>query len=479
MKAYLEKHGNKNAVSFHMPGHKGYKIFDRYGYGNFFRSFVSWDITEIPGADNLFHPEGIIKKAMENYKKLYESQESYLLINGTSSGIIGVMLAVAGPGQKILAARNCHKSVHSGATLGGIELEYVYPSVLGDGVLGPVLPEDVEAALEADLKVASAEKIQAVILPSPNYYGICSDIKAIAKVAHKYGKVLIVDQAHGAHLKFFSSMGSGNLPRSAEEQGADVVINSIHKTLASFTQSAVINLMSQRVDRYVLEEKLALVQSTSPSYVLMAGLSVNSEILLDHGAELMGEWQENIEFFYDEASKIKGLKVIRNENLDSTKLNLDFSAKGINGSQLESLLMAKNVYSEFYTGDILMCMSGIGNCREDFVKLLDALSEISEAHPDVKAKPGQGFYIPRPGPKGQAADAEAAAAVSYGKKLVNLKDSVGLVSARMIIPYPPGIPFVCPGEIITEEIASCLIEMLDYDKLIFGVDNGDQVLVYK
>ncbi|MEG0919143.1 MAG: aminotransferase class I/II-fold pyridoxal phosphate-dependent enzyme [Anaerovoracaceae bacterium] len=470
MKAYLEEYGNKNTVSFHMPGHKGYKIFDRYGYGNFFRSFVDWDITEIPGADNLFHPEGIIKKAMENYKNLYQSQESYLLINGTSSGIIGAMLAVAKAGQKILAARNCHKSVHSGATLGAIEMDYVYPSVLGDGILGPILPEDIEAALAADSKAKEWEQIKAVILPSPNYYGICSDIEAIAKVAHKYGKVLIVDQAHGAHLKFFNIMTKSNLPKSAEEQGADIVINSIHKTLASFTQSAVINLMSDRVDKYVLEEKLALVQSTSPSYVLMAGLSVNSEILINHGTVLMGEWQENIEFFYEEAKKIKGLKVITNENLDSTKLNLDFSAKGINGSQLESLLMGQNIYSEFYTGDILMCMSGIGNCREDFVRLLHCLKEISETHPDVQVKPGQGFYIPRPGPKGQ---------VSSLKKLVNLKDSAGLVSARMIIPYPPGIPFICPGEVITEEIVNCLIEMLSYDKLIFGIDEGNQILIYK
>ncbi|MEG0430580.1 MAG: decarboxylase, partial [Anaerovoracaceae bacterium] len=161
MKNFLENHANKNAISFHMPGHKGFGIFNRYGYGEFLTRIPEWDITEIPGADNLFHPEGIIKETMEDYKELYEARESYLLINGTSSGIMGALLGTVPKGKTVLAARNCHKSVQSGIELGSLNVEYVYPELLKEGILGEVKAETIEAAL------ALNDDVEAVILPSP------------------------------------------------------------------------------------------------------------------------------------------------------------------------------------------------------------------------------------------------------------------------------------------------------------------------
>ncbi|NLV68977.1 MAG: arginine decarboxylase, partial [Spirochaetes bacterium] len=288
---FLIQHADKKTRSFHMPGHKGAEFYRRFGYGEFLDKLMDCDITEIPGADNLFQSEGIIKAVQDRYRDLYGVRNSYLLINGTSGGIIASILATVPAGSKLIMARNCHKSVFNALTLGAIRPIYAYPELIGEyGISGGLSCSEIERC------ILENPDAPAVILPSPNYYGVCSDIAAIAGIVHKYGKVLIVDQAHGAHLKFFEK----NMPLSAEDSGADIIINSIHKTLASFTQSAVLNLNSDRVDRYVLEDKLQSIQSTSPSYLLMASLDINAAILEERREEVIGEWNDNLDFFYKE-----------------------------------------------------------------------------------------------------------------------------------------------------------------------------------
>ncbi|MEG0157279.1 MAG: aminotransferase class I/II-fold pyridoxal phosphate-dependent enzyme, partial [Anaerovoracaceae bacterium] len=211
---FLKEHAKKQPISFHMPGHKGAALYHKYGYGDFFTDLADLDITEIPGADNLFQAEDIIQSVQEAYRELYQVKASYLLINGTSGGLIAAILATVPRGKKLIMARNCHKSVFNALTLGGIEPVYAYPE---EGpVAGPISPQEIEALLKAN------PDGEAVILPSPNYYGICSDIEAIAKIVHQAGKVLIVDQAHGAHLKFFHRYvkdSVGKLPLAAEDAG--------------------------------------------------------------------------------------------------------------------------------------------------------------------------------------------------------------------------------------------------------------------
>ncbi|HJK36525.1 MAG TPA: aminotransferase class I/II-fold pyridoxal phosphate-dependent enzyme, partial [Methanocorpusculum sp.] len=284
---FLLEHAENHPVSFHMPGHKGSAIYRRFGYEPFLTAIMDCDITEIPGADNLFQTEGILKAAQEEYAKLYGAKRSYLLINGTSGGVIAAVMAAVPKGKKLVMARNSHKAIFNSLVLAGVEPVYAYPEMIHEyGISGVITPEEIERCL------AENPDAEAVILPSPNYYGICSDIQAIADVVHARGKVLIVDQAHGAHLKFFSDAGCEKMPKSAEEQGADITVNSIHKTLASFTQSALLNLNSDRVDPYVLEDKLQMIQSTSPSYLLMASLDINADILKRHGPEVMTEWYD-------------------------------------------------------------------------------------------------------------------------------------------------------------------------------------------
>lgn len=472
MREFLEAHSDLKPISFHMPGHKGYDIFEKYGYKNFLEKFVDWDITEIAGADNLFHAEGIIKDVQDLYSKQYESKASYILINGSSSGIIASIRSTVPYGKTLLMARNCHRSVHSAVELAGLETAYVYPEIMDSDILGPIDSKKVEKALK------EYPDTKAFILPSPNYYGICSDIESIAKVVHNAGKVLIVDQAHGAHLKYFQKFNLGeDMPKSAEECGADLVINSTHKTLASFTQTAVVNLMSDRVDRFELENNLALIQSTSPSYILMGSLSVNAQLIEEHGKEIFTNWQRNIQEFYKDAKNIEGLKVLKPSMLDITKINLDMSQLGIDGSQLEKELIERNIFPELYTGNILMLMTGVGNTKEHYRKLYHALLEISNETIDKLENNKENkinretthFHIPRQGEKGT---------ISGTKEFIDLESSLNRTCARMIIPYPPGIPFICPGEKISEEIIDELLVLSEKGNEIYGLEKNKKVLVF-
>ena len=352
-----------------MPGHKGSEIYRRTGHDDFLENFMDCDVTEIQGADNLFQTEGILREAQERYADLYEVRKSYLQINGSSGANIASMLASVPQGKKIVMARNCHKSCFNALALGGIRPVYVYPEMIDEyGISGRISPEDIDEMLRQN------SDAEAVILPSPNYYGICSDIKAIADIVHRHGKILIVDQAHGAHLRFFSKFGVKGMPVSAEEAGADLVVNSTHKTLASLTESAVLNVTSDRVDLAVLEDKLQQIESTSPSYILMASLDINASILYEHGDRLFHEWEQALDCFYTKAPDIPGLEYIgKIPGHDWTKMNFSLGKLGISGGELEQILMKEyGIFIELFTGDLVMCMSGIGNTCSDIKKLTDA-----------------------------------------------------------------------------------------------------------
>ncbi|MFC2662295.1 MAG: aminotransferase class I/II-fold pyridoxal phosphate-dependent enzyme, partial [Eubacterium sp.] len=303
---YLLRHAESRPVRFHMPGHKGKRLYDRFGYHGFLRNFIDEDITEIPGADDLFQQTGVLKDLSERYRKLYKCRQSYPLVNGSSCGLIAAILASVPRGAGILIARNCHKSVFNGADLAGAEAEYIYPEIEEDfGIAGEVRPEKVREGLEHHPDAA------AVVVTSPNYYGIQSNIREIADVVHEYGKILIVDQAHGAHLPFFQALKESGEQvdfrcESAEQQGADLVISSLHKTMASFGQTALLNLCGDRVSPDDLLLALQKTQTSSPSYLLMASMDINADILEKHGPECIREWNKQIRRFYEEASHIEG-----------------------------------------------------------------------------------------------------------------------------------------------------------------------------
>ena len=460
---FLPEHAALDPVSFHMPGHKGSQLYKKLGYGDVLENLMDCDITEIPGADNLFQTEDVILAVMEKYKALYGSKKSYLLVNGSSVGLIAGILSSAKRGDKVIMARNSHKSIFNAIRLGGLDPVYLFPEILEEyGILGGIDPGRVEQLLDEN------PEVKCVVLPSPNYYGICSDIKEIAEVCHARDAVLIVDQAHGAHLKFIGK----DHPLSAEEGGADIVINSTHKTLASWTQTAVMNVMSDRVDLNVIEDNLQILESSSPSYPLMLSLDINAEILLDEDKRtaLFTEWTDAVDSFYKEAKTIPGLKIIEDPMLDRTKLNMDMSALGLNGNELEALLNEKGIFIELVTGNIIMGMTGIGTTKEHIDRLIRALEEIASAGvPDEDPKEQTAMLTFRP----------ERAAVPEERESARIDDCAGRVCAGSIIPYPPGIPLLCPGEILTEELIDYVKKLRSMGEKVIGVSAEGEILVGK
>ncbi|MCL2492894.1 MAG: hypothetical protein FWF33_02490 [Clostridiales bacterium] len=388
---FLESYAAGAPVSFHMPGHKGAAFFERFGYGDFVRRLPDMDITEIPGADNLHRQEGVLAELAARCAALYGVRASHLLVNGSTAGILAAVLTAVPRGGKLICARGSHRSTFSAAALGGIELVFAEPGTKGDGLFlpdhcggafpkglgGVVQPEEIERLARAHPDAS------AVILPSPDYFGFCADIAAIAEITHAAGMTLIVDQAHGAHLKFFAgtkrdrplSSLSSPLPLPAEEQGADLVVDSIHKTLASFTQSAVLNVCSERADTDALAENLRRLQSTSPSYLLLASLDMNARILAAHGPELFREWAENLAWFYGAAGALPKLRVVLPQpGYDYTKINIDFGRAGLTGEAAQARLIREcGIYPELCAGSTVMFLTGIGNTRAHYETLLDAL----------------------------------------------------------------------------------------------------------
>ena len=462
---FLPEHAALDPVSFHMPGHKGSQLYKKLGYGEILDKLMDCDITEIPGADNLFQTEDVILEIMEKYKRLYGSKKSYLLVNGSSVGLIAGILSCTKRGDKVILARNSHKSIFNAMRLGGLDPVYLFPEILeGHGILGGISPEEVKKLMDENPDAGC------VVLPSPNYYGICSDIRAIAEACHERNKVLIVDQAHGAHLKF---IGEG-YPMSAEEGGADIVINSTHKTLASWTQTAVMNVMSDRVDLNVIEDNLQILESSSPSYPLMLSLDINADILLDEAKSenLFGEWKEAVDMFYSAAGQIPGLKIIEDPMLDRTKFNMDMGDLGLTGNELEVLLNERGIFVELVTGNIIMGMTGIGTTKEHVERLVTALRDIAserrtEDCTGAKEQPGILTFKPERAP------------VPEEKESVLIDDCAGRVCAGSIIPYPPGIPLLCPGEVITKELIDYVKKLRSMGEKVIGVSSAGEILVGK
>lgn len=424
---FLTDRAARDMVSFHMPGHKGIRFYDKLGYDSLLSNLVPLDITEIKGADNLFQPETVIREVMNRYKALYESRETFLSVGGSSAGLIASILAavqVKGEDSYVVMARNCHKSVYNGVKLSKAEPLYIYPEIISDlEIAGSISPIKVEEILRESKE--QKRKIACLVITSPNYYGICSPVKEISEICREYDVPLIVDQAHGAHLKFMSKVG--DVPPPAEEQGADIVVNSTHKTLASFTQTAIINVMGDKIPVEVLGDKLQVIESSSPSYILMASLELNARILEEKGSILLKEWWDNLDYFYNKAREIPDLKCRVHPLQDPTKILMDLRGRGYRGDEFGDALEDLGIEIELWDNNLVMAMTGIGNEREDFHKLIRALETIPE----------------------KSLGNKKLSKIGDEEKIIN--DLVGRRASASIIPYPPGIPLVAEGEVIEEE----------------------------
>ena len=524
---FLMYHKETHPISFHMPGHKGRStLYGIYGFGDFVKNVVGNDITEIPGADALQQPRERIKDIMEGYAGLYGAKHTELLVNGSSAGLMASILGSVPRGGKLLMGRNSHKSVYGALRLGGIDPVYIMPEIDSEtGLQLGLDPDKIETALIED------PSIKAVLVTSPNYYGVLSDIERIASIVHLHGRILIVDQAHGAHLKFFDYLRSEDgLPhRAAENCGADIVVDSTHKTLLSFTGSAILNICTERPDVSRISELLRMLQTTSPSYLLMGSLDINQQILRMDGYNLIKNWDSDIKYFYQEAAQIAGLGLIDRIDLDETKVSITMSALGLSGPELAEELEKRNIWVELTHGDYVMLMTGLGNERGDYEDVLSALRDLSAHHggriQDVEPESttsktesaAQNAAQKQAKNEAQAMAKNEAQAMAKNeaqvanknasqavdkiaelrtpssdsalierleqRKIPDTYEEIPLYSAEgrvlyeSIIPYPPGTPIACPGEVLSKSVILYVRDQLVAQHVVLGVDEEGRVKV--
>ncbi len=438
----LMKNNKNNLISFHVPGHKNGKIYDLLGYKNLLESIYKMDTTEIIGTDNLHSPEGIIKKSQEKASRVFKSDKTYFLVNGTTCGIQASIMSVCNDNDKILVNRDCHHSVINSCILGNVNPVYIDYKLDNDYfILEGVLEEDVIKSIDENLDA------KGLVLTYPTYYGATYDLEKICEYAHKKNMVVIVDEAHGAHLGL-----SEKLPKTALEQGADIVIQSTHKTLPSFTQSSMLHIKGSRVDSSKISEILRIIETSSPSYLLMSSLEIATEIYEKYGRYLTDKLLENIDDFIKDISKNDFVEVYN--KFDKTKIFISLKKLGITGYELEKILRKNNIQVELsnYYGVLLICT--ISNYYDDFESIKNAINNIITDKKDKYFEELKTINYPKIIPKKILNPREA---FYKNKKSVKIYDSIGQISGEYIIPYPPGVSILSPGEIITKEIIDYIL----------------------
>ncbi|WP_243140908.1 aminotransferase class I/II-fold pyridoxal phosphate-dependent enzyme [Candidatus Galacturonibacter soehngenii] len=444
----LKSYSELDYYPFHMPGHKRSKE-------NHFINPFCLDITEIDNFDNLHHSEGILLEAQKRAAHLYQSKESYFIINGSTAGLLSAISACTSKGGSILMARNCHKAVYNAVFLNELKNIYTYPQNTDKYcVNGGLNPEKVKQLL------ISNQNIQAVVITSPTYDGIVSNVKEIANIVHKYNIPLIVDEAHGAHFGFHSYF-----PENAIKNGADIVIHSLHKTLPSLTQTALIHVNGTIVDRDRLRRYLSIYQTSSPSYLLMASIDSCINLLQTEGKDLFDNYVKKLNQFREEMSVLTKLKLLDDSvlgkydiyDLDRSKLIISTKNTDITGKELYNRLLEKyHLQMEMATSNYVLGMTSVMDTEIGYERLKSALIEIDKTCNYVENNEKINLNL----------EAKICYTITESLKRTtkehSLNDSIGKVSGEYVYLYPPGIPLIAPGEEITYEL---IIEINKYKKM--------------
>lgn len=429
----LREYVAKETYPMHMPGHKRNPAF-------IMENPYEWDVTEVEGTDNLHHPEGIIREEMNWVKEIYQTEETYFLVNGSTCGILAAISACCRRGDTILVARNCHRAVYHAVFLLELNPIYLYPEVDEEtGILLGIAKEQVEKKL--------SEAVSCVVITSPTYEGVVSDVDNIASIVHNYNIPLIVDAAHGAHFSW-----SKKMPTTPMKQGADIVVESLHKTLPSLTQTALLHQVSKRVPKKELERYLAIYETSSPSYVLMASISRCLHYLAEEGERPWDEYEKNLTMLKEKAENWRCLRLWTHPDKEPSKQVIWTGNTEKTGVELaEELRNSYQIEVEMAARDYIIAMTSIADSREGFLRLANALSCIDKKLSLQETKPGN--IIPEANVKKCCYEAV------YGKKeRIWIEEAKGRVSAEYAFFYPPGIPFLVPGEEITEEIILSFVE---------------------
>lgn len=492
----LTEYAGSDAYPFHMPGHKRREIPD--GIPGGFPDPYGIDITEIDGFDNLHHAEGILKDAMETVAAIYGADRSWYLVNGSTCGILSAVFAATENGGKILTARNCHKAVYHAICLNRLEAEYLYPEEITEfRINGGIRAEDVRKALEKDAMRCAGNsgdvrgkitKIQAVLITSPTYEGVVSDIRAIADAAHEYGIPLIVDEAHGAHLEYADQCHS--FPKSALEYGADIVIQSLHKTLPCFTQTAILHVKGKLVDQDRISRYLSMFQTSSPSYLFMAGMERCIRYMDGDGRNEMIRYEKRLEHFMERMEGLQVLEVLDREvcgkyrtvaGWDPSKIVVStMRAEDFHGEELAETLRRKyHLEMEMTAPEYVIAMTSLMDTEEGFERLGTALLEIDGAlrrrmesgrKEKAASETPEGLESKLSHPVRRMLICEA---MDADTERTAFQDTVGKVSAEFVYLYPPGIPIIAPGEVFTDAIVEKIMAYKAAGLLVQGPADPD------
>ena len=458
----MKKHLSNRVVRFDVPGHKS-------GRGNKeFRDFIGIeamriDVNSMKPLDNLCHPTSVIKEAQEIAAMAFRSKEAYFMVNGTTGAVQAMIMSSCKAGDKIIVPRNVHRSVINALVINGAIPVYINPGLNKKlGISLGMSIKDIENAIKNN------PDAKAILVNNPTYYGICSDLKSIVKLAHENGMLVLVDEAHGAHFYF-----GNNLPISAMDAGADMAAVSMHKTGGSLTQSSIL-LSGERVNSDYARQVINLTQTTSASYLLMTSLDTARKNLSLNGKEIFDKTINFAEYSRTEINKLGGYYAYSKElidgdavyDFDTTKLSVYTKNIGLAGIEVYDILRDDyNIQIEFGDlGNILAIISA-GDRGLEIERLISSLAEIKRLYsknttgmfeydyisPNVVLPPQKAFYAP--------------------KKMISIKESSGYISGEFVMAYPPGIPIVAPGERMTKEIIDYIMYAKDKGCLLTGTED--------
>ena len=451
-------------VRHHMPGHKGGQGFCQ----EILTNLAQMDVTEIPGMDDLHNAKGAIDRAQRLAAKAFGSHHSWFLVNGSTSGIHAMILAACPPGSSLIVPRNCHKSVINAMIMGDVSPIYILPQYdMERGLATQITPAAVKQALESN------PDARGVLLVSPNYYGMCADVEEIAHIVHKKDKVLLVDEAHGAHFPF-----NLKLPSSAGELGADLWVHSAHKTLPSFTQTAYLHLKGQRINKDRVSQILSIGQTSSPSYIFMASLDWARYFMCTQGQDLLSRLIDKLmgvrELLKIDPGINSPIRSIWPEvpALDPTRLVIDFKELGLTGYQAEKILRQEEglqMEMSDHRYGIFICT--VADTQSQLEKIVQACQSLGKNHRKEGNDPFT-LSVSREIPKQMMSPRQA----FYSKRgKIPLIESQGRISASTIGAYPPGIPRYCPGEQIAKEGIEELLLIQRGGGNLFGVQEDSYV----
>ena len=462
---------NKHHTAFYTPGHKlGQGISPRLAT-YFGKDVFRADLPELTALDNLFSPTGVIQAAQELAAQVFGASQTWFLVNGSTCGVEAAILASCGSGDKIILPRNVHSSVISGLILSGAIPIFVNPEY--DPVLDiahSITPQGVAAALELH------PETKAVMMVYPTYYGVCGDVAAIANLAHEYNIPLLVDEAHGAHFAFHQQ-----LPTTALAAGADLTVQSTHKVLGAMTQASMLHIQGKRIDRDRVHKSLQLLQSTSPSYLLLASLDAARQQMAICGEELMSRTLQLAARARSGISQIPGLSVLEVPisyyhsfvALDGTRLTVTVSELGLTGFAAEEILDEQlGVTCEFASLKNLTFIISLGNTKEDIDYLVQAFSILAQEYCQPVEQQNMSHPCVYPIPEGISNSIlmlPREAFFAHTEALSITSERIcDRICAEIVCPYPPGIPILMPGEVISQSALAYLQQI----KQMGGFING-------